>query len=397
MNRHKIVYMAAVAALCLLTAGRVVLAAGPSEDAAAEELYQRGDYVGALPLYERLAAGNPTSAAYAERLAFSLTASFEILPAGKERDELIERARFEAERSRLLGNKSNLLQILLDRLKDPAIHSPSEELVKLRDAEKAFGRGDYDAALAGYLAVAKENPGSYVAHLYVGDVHFIRGDVAQAGEWFAKAIAIDPTVETAHRYWGDAIAKSGDEKAALPHYIRAVVADPYNRTSWTGLRQWADRTGARLQQLRLPTPQVSLKDGKTGKEAEVQINLDPATVSDQEALKLWLAYAAARGVWLKGRFVEENPGATAYRHSLQEELRAFHLALDVYDVRAANESAAIRTLRQLAAEDMLACYVLLNAADEGIAQDYAAYRDQNRDRLVTYVEKYMILPGAKLK
>lgn len=39
---------------------------------------------------------------------------------------------------------------------------------------------------------------------------------------------------------------------------------------------------------------------------------------------------------------------------------------------------------------MLEPYVLLSAADDGIARDYPAYRAAHRDRLHAYVERYVL-------
>jgi len=37
---------------------------------------------------------------------------------------------------------------------------------------------------------------------------------------------------------------------------------------------------------------------------------------------------------------------------------------------------------------MIERYVLLNAADQGIAQDYPAYREKNREKLEQYLSKF---------
>ena len=46
-------------------------------------------------------------------------------------------------------------------------------------------------------------------------------------------------------------------------------------------------------------------------------------------------------------------------------------------------------------DGMIEPYVLLNAADRGIAQDYAAYRADHRDQLYAYIERYVVHRGAK--
>jgi hypothetical protein len=39
---------------------------------------------------------------------------------------------------------------------------------------------------------------------------------------------------------------------------------------------------------------------------------------------------------------------------------------------------------------MIEPYVLLNAADQGIAQDYAGYREKSRSKLETYLNDFVV-------
>jgi len=42
---------------------------------------------------------------------------------------------------------------------------------------------------------------------------------------------------------------------------------------------------------------------------------------------------------------------------------------------------------------MIEPYVLLNAADQGIAQDYAGYREKNREKLEQYLSEWVAPPA----
>ncbi len=381
--------------LCLLAAmaaGGAGAAESPADVALASDLFQRGDVVGALPVYERLAAAEPANVVYAERLTICLAAQLTLLPAGKEREELLTRIHAAAERATALGSKNTILPGLLAWLQTDAAHTPDPQVEELRQAETAFGKGDLDGALVAYKAIAAKNPGSYAAHLYAGDVYYRKGDLAAASEWFGKAIAINPNVETAYRYWGDALAKAGDDKAALPYYIRAVVAEPYNQTALGGLRAWAKRTGAGLQPPQLPRPQVGLKDDGTGKGAQPSITLDQNMMSDKRAGAAWLAYAMNRIVWMRGKYLERNRGAAAYRHSLEEEVESLRMAAEVIqkDLPDAAQLPALRDLVRLSQDGMLEPYVLLNGVDQGIAQDYPAYREGHREQIAAFIDKYLV-------
>jgi tetratricopeptide (TPR) repeat protein len=220
--------------------------------------------------------------------------------------------------------------------------------------------------------------------------------VKAAAEWFGKAIAIEPNEETAYRYWGDAIFKSGDDKAALAYYIRAVVAEPYTPSARAGLEAWAKRNGARLQPPMLPRPVVGLKDEGTGKGLQPSINLDPNILSDKRAGAAWMAYATNRIIWMKEKFQERNPGATAYRHSLEEEVDSLRLAVRIIqdDITEAGQLPALRDLVRLSQDGMLEPYVLLVGVDAGIAQDFPAWRDAHREQLAAFIDKYLLIRAA---
>jgi hypothetical protein len=49
-------------------------------------------------------------------------------------------------------------------------------------------------------------------------------------------------------------------------------------------------------------------------------------------------------------------------------------------------------LKRLNDADVLEAYVLLSAADEGIAKDYPAYRAAHRDRLNAYLREFIVGP-----
>ena len=129
------------------------------------------------------------------------------LPTGAERTATVARARTEAERAEKLGDDSNLLKMMLDRVRNPRSLENQNE-ARMQAAEALFAKGDLDGALAAYRAIIAADPKSYAAYVYAGDVYFRKRNYKDAGEWFAKAIEVDPNRETAYRYWGDALCAS---------------------------------------------------------------------------------------------------------------------------------------------------------------------------------------------
>ena len=349
----------------------------------ADAYFNAGKMLDSLPLYEALSAKEPQDAHYAERLAFCLVAKYESMPTGPERTALIARARAEAERAEKLGDHSNLLRAMLDRLRNPDTLQNHNEGA-MQAAEALFAKGDLDGALAAYKSIIAADPKSYPAYVYAGDVYFRKHDAKQAGEWFAKAIQVEPNREAAYRYWGDALVQAGDNDAALQKFVDAVVAEPYIRNGWMGLTQWAQRNGSAVSPPRIAVPKApESKDGRT------TINVDASTLSDPATGAAWLTYSATRSNWQRDGFKKAFPAEKEYRHSLAEEVTAMQTALLVLQGKTTPD-ANLTTLAQLQNDGMLEAYVLLSAPDEGIARDYDAYRNAHRDVLHNYLLKYVV-------
>jgi tetratricopeptide (TPR) repeat protein len=378
-----------VAVFCLGAVLNAGAAESPAEDeaATARMLFQNGNFEAALPYYERLAKQEPRNALYAERHAYAMLTRLNGLPAGEQRSALVDEVRTEALRAQSLGDESNLLHSLLDNMASMQAYEPSQEAKEIADAEAAFARGDHDKALAGYEAVAAANPLSYSARLFAGDVHFLRGNVDAAAKWFQAAIDLNPNAEAAHRYWGDALAKARREDEALGHYIDAWVAEPYNRSARIGLTQWADRNRVKLTRPNVPVPPAPSVTVQENGQPKVTINISADTLKNPRTGPAWLAYAATRSTW-----AQRNP-QQKYRHSLAEEVAALRMALaslkmDQLDLEGADKD--VRDLVMLDRAGMIEAYILLQAADEGIAQDYNAYRIANRDKLASYFRQFVI-------
>ena len=256
----------------------------------------------------------------------------------------------------------------------------------------------YATALAGYQDIALRDPKSYEARLFAGDVYFVMKKLESAAEWFQKAIEVNPNIETAYRYWGDALLQFNQKEAALQKFIDAVVAEPYSPRSWAGLKQWADRTGHGLAHPRIdiPAQPKSASSEPATKDVEINVNLDEG--ADPQSVAIWLVYSAQRALWRTEEFAKRFPDEKQYRHSLAEEIEAFELMLATMDESKQPGDLANESLRNVAAlkkDQMLEAYVLISAPDEGIAQDYAAYRDAHRDVLHAYIEKYVVRDKKK--
>jgi tetratricopeptide (TPR) repeat protein len=357
----------------------------------AQALYSKQDFIGALPLYEDLYAQRPQSVVYTERLAFVLLAK-----AGQQDPQAAKATAARAKQlllqAKAAGDNSNLLQVLLEKLNQPDDGSAPPPVGRewLAKGEAAFSSGDLPAALGFYEKALEENPQYYAAALFAGDTEYKLNHPAEAGKWFAKAIAIDPDQETAYRYWGDCLEKTGDHQRAEAEFIQGIVAAPYSRAPRVGLKQWADANHSMLA-----APPIKLPARATpGKNGDVNITLDASKKDDPE-MSLALVYSMGSALWQGEKFKKQYPNEKVYRHSLAEEVDSIHTMLAVAaetKIKPDKLSTSTKLLMELDKNGMLECWILLDDADQGIAQDYVAYRKDHRELLAKYIAQYDVHP-----
>lgn len=363
------------------------------------ELFDQNRYEDALPLFEQLTVAYPKDLVLQERLGFCLNAHAVSLrdPEARRRTRL--RARQALLRAKELGDNSNLLQTALSQIPEDGSDSPYSDKKEvdeaMRAAETAYSKGDLAGALAGYAEVLRLDPQNYQAAVFSGDVCFKQKEYDASYPWFTKAVAIDPDQELAYRYWGDALYAAGKNSAAREKFIEAIVASPYERVSWVGLTQWADRNGIKLTQPNIRSPNsISTKGDKTN------ITIDASTLGKKDGTESWMLYEISRAAFQTKQFHETYPNEKEYRHSLAEEVAALGLVADAVSTKVDSKelkrgdlNPQIATLIKIKSEGLLESYVLLAIPDQGIAQDYAAYRKDHRDMLLQYMDEYVVAPA----
>lgn len=365
--------------------------AGPGDLAAerrkAIEYLRQGQPFEALPLVEHLVAANPDDAVMQVLLAECLVIKSRLRASADEVPALRKRALEAAERARKLGDNSVMLQEVLRILNDPGTASThysenADVNAKMQEGEQAFARGDNQGALAAYAAALKMDPKLYTAALFAGDVCFRTKDLPCASEWFAKAVNIEPNTETAYRYWGDALMAGGKMKEARERFIEAVIAQPSPK-AWAGLKNWAQKNSCKLSPPRIDRPPISDDVGT--------VIVNPTDLDEKAGRSAWLAYSLTRAAWRQALFAKEYPNETQYRHSLAEESAALEAVAGTVDrAKATPLDAQLATLLELHRNGLLPAWIIFNAADAGIARDYADYRVTHRAELRTYLDKYII-------
>jgi tetratricopeptide (TPR) repeat protein len=277
----------------------------------------------------------------------------------------------------------------------------------LREGEKSFSSGDFPAALAKYTQAADADPNLYEAPLYAGDAAFRlpKKDAAQALKWYGRAIAVNPDRETAYRYLGDLnlwASMVGDPAAprakllngaAKAKYLDAIVAEPYKSLSWEGIKKWAKLQSATLQAPEIQRPPSPTVDPNNPE--RVVVHIDPAKYlsKPKDVLECWTLYSIIRADYLRERFKKEFPEEKQYRHTLKEEGFALGMVIKTArdkNIKPEDMDDSLRNLIELSDAGMLECWILISGADQGIAQDYDGYRDEHRQLLHDYLDRFVV-------
>jgi tetratricopeptide (TPR) repeat protein len=391
--------------LAVLTASAWAL---EDEAAKANALFNEHKRLEALPLYEDLAKAHPDQMLYFTRLADCLAAKMMQISDPAELKAVKTQLRDAAKRAVELGETAEYVK--MEANIDPnaplyeGLESPGKAL--LMQAEKAYAAGNFDLALQKYAAAADADPKLYEAALYAGDAAFAQKDLKTAASWFARAIAIDPNRETAYRYWGDAIMKySGDPYSAKDKFIDAIVAEPYNRLAWQGITQWAQIEKAVVLAPRIDRPEAPKVDSKNPNSTVIQLNVGDLDEKKNPGGFAWMMYSMIRGSYRGDLFKKNFPNEKQYRHSLKEEDAALSVVVSTAQGKVATNVKAAKATPKILDESlsnlielndagMLDCWILINGADQGIAQDYDAYRNQHRQLLHDYLDRFVVHGGV---
>jgi hypothetical protein len=108
-------------------------------------------------------------------------------------------------------------------------------------------------------------------------------------------------------------------------------------------------------------------------------------------------YSLIRAGYQGDEFKKNFPNEKSYRHSLLEESAALSgvaEGIKNQEVKAGDLDESLRNLLELNNAGMLDCWILINGADQGIAQDYYAYRKLHRQLLHDYLSRFMVHGGV---
>ncbi len=389
--------------LCIVLLSSLIVAPVAAQDnydadrQHAFELVQQNKLTDALPLLEKLAKAKPDDTGVLQNLALALAAQAIASKNPELMRQNFRRARELAEQCRKLGDNSQLVQTILEKLptdeqmaaNPPKPNTPAEDA--LQAGEAAFSSGDFKKALVEYERAEKLDPKLYEAPLFAGDMHYKLNDIEKAGAAYARAIAIDPDRDTAYRFWGNVLLQAGRMQESRQKMIEAIVCEPYSRTTWRFLSNWAERNQVELSHPRvdIPTSSVQRKDDKN-------INITAFLSDKKDGTDAWTMYSLVKAAWMTDKFEKEFPEEKEYRHSLREETEALKAAIESLQIQLkegrVKESAldvSMANLLKLHRAGLIEPFILLAKPNEGIAKDYVEYRKANRDKLRRYLLEFV--------
>jgi tetratricopeptide (TPR) repeat protein len=401
MTRFKYSVVLCIAAAILLAAPAGLGQNAPNNDRVrAFQLLHDGNFPDAQALLEKLAVANSSDGDVQFGLAFAILATSKNIKDEDARRRERVRARNLLLRAKQLGvsetyddlMESSLASIPTDGSETTKFSSNAEAEKAMQEGEAAFARQDYDKAITAYQRALTLDPKLYYAALFLGDMYFQKNQIEKAGEWYGRAIAIDPDKETAYRYWSDVLLKNGRSEEARTQAIEAIVAEPYNRTAYNGLVQWARAANIAPRHPQIDQPQSSMIYSEDkNKQNTTTITIDPEALDPQHGPKYyWAFYDLTRITYRRDKFKTDFPTQTSYRHSLKEEASALRVVAETVaaDLKSGKlksvDDASLANLLKVHQADLIEAYVLFARPDDGIAQDYEAYRKMNRVKLRRY-------------
>jgi tetratricopeptide (TPR) repeat protein len=374
----------------------------------AMNLYDQNRHFEALPVLEKLLEKYPTDAVIMERLGSTLIMTSVAAGDADARKQLRARGRQLLARAKELGLTGNIDEYYLSSIPedggpDAVFSSHKEANEAMQEGEKAFARRDYGSAIKAYTQAMLLDPTLYSAVLFIGDSYFADRKNEDACEWFQRATKVDPNKEVAYRYWGDALMRQGKMDEAQSKFIEAIIAEPYVRQPWVGLKQWADANHIQAAHPDIKAPKGPQTTAKADGSANITLNADVfAAVNKNDGTGAWGIYQIIAGAWQAKVFKEKYPDEKQYRHSLAEESAALGAAADSVKkdlekgkLKTENLDSGIAALLKLSKAEMLQPFILLSRPDAGIAQDYEAYREKNRDKLRQYLRDFVVPKDRK--
>lgn len=341
----------------------------------AQDLWKTNqDYTGALAKFNAAVDADPSD----NELRLQRAHFFEVLSAlvvPEEKKKFEDRAHDDYSRIAASDPDSIIAGIARDGLtrlagslliKGKAVTCPSDAAEAHARADSLYGARQFAEAAAEYEKAATGCPEDAAYWVDFADAHYVLEEYEKAKELFDKALSVDPWNRKGHRFLADTQVRLKDNEAAVHQLVLAVVSDPIYEAGWSALKTYATAMGRTW--LRVYRDKTAIA---TGPEP------DPDGLS-------WLAYRVAKAGRVDPKAtsalaIERHAVSTALAETREVAAKASRKPGPFWEMMARAESAGF-----------LDEAIFLHMLDAPLAAEYPAFREQNVERLVAYLETVVV-------
>ena len=256
---------------------------------------------------------------------------------------------------------------IVDHPVDTAVKKEAKE--KFNEAEKEFGKKNYGAAIDLYREAVKIDSTYYKAVLYIGDCMWNNGQSESALSYYHTSIRKEPNLLEPRKYLVDAYMSMQQWEKAYEECINAIIVHPdvgmflkmekiANKRSKTFDRHWMARSYS-LNQPDFKQSEITEEPWKYYREAKAIIE----------------PYCDENGVIVKENTLTKQKYMETYcwEYMLKK-----------------SDHASLEFARKAMQENYLDCYAFVSMYHVTINSQYEKFASENRDRIKSYIGKYMV-------
>ena len=267
----------------------------------------------------------------------------------------------------------------------------NEELTTMfNEAESLFVDGRFPEAMRSYQKIIDRFPDCYIAYSHLGDCHYRTRQYKRAIEFLDRAIELNPFDHRAFLYKADALANLNQLKEAKAAYIHSLSLRPRYWLAMANVQHLSGKLGVEVRtDLFQPKVFVQRKGNRIG-----------VYFSDESSVKLWLAYALVKAVWLgEPSHRQYHIGSAAPGWSMTEETEALLNLVTVYESLKQTEKIKpdprLDLLLKIVDTGDLSCFIAYEIASRINPNFTLTVSEDIRQSLREFIAKYVVVPASQ--
>lgn len=263
------------------------------------------------------------------------------------------------------------------RIPEPEFSCSAEAHASLDAAESAFHARELEVAAGHYQKAVDLCPAAVPWYTWYGDVYFQLDKFEEAIGLYNLSLELDPCYWPAHRFTADVRFRQGMLEDAQSAAAKAVACNPDYTLGWNTLGAIADQRGRRLTRVVVEKPVVNA--GQDG--AQIMLSGDAFAAP---------GFGGGVGLLYALSLASAEDGLSplqAERHAVRQTLLFVAEAEDL----PPETRAFWQVMANAEADGYLDEAIFLLLLDDKLLPEYLAYRETNRQRLVDFVQKHLVV------